>query len=58
MDLLTLKEAAKVLRQHPETTRRKVHAHEIPSIRVGRRIFIPEKALREWIEARTTGCAA
>jgi excisionase family DNA binding protein len=48
--LLTVEEAAKLLKCHHLTIRRMVWRNKLPCIRVGNRIRIPEKALEVWLE--------
>lgn len=49
-DLLTVKEAAQVLRVGRDTTYGLVAAGQIPYVRIGRQIRIPRKALLEHLE--------
>jgi excisionase family DNA binding protein len=48
---LTIPEAAQILRCHHYTIRRLIWRKKLPCIRVGRRIRIPERAIRE-LEAK------
>ena len=55
----TVAEAAEALGMHPQTVYAAVERGALPSVRVGRRIVIPQRALEEFLEqralARTTG---
>jgi excisionase family DNA binding protein len=48
---LTIQEASEILRCHHYTIRRLIWRKKLPYIRVGRRIRIPERAIRE-LEAK------
>ncbi|MGH7666199.1 MAG: helix-turn-helix domain-containing protein [Candidatus Dormibacteria bacterium] len=52
---LTVPETATKLRVSPHTVWRRVWANDIPSLRIGGRVVIPETALRRWCEANTRG---
>ena len=47
--LLTVKEAAKLLRVSDNTCYELIRQRRIPHIRLGRRILIPRRGLEEWI---------
>lgn len=59
-DLLTVPEAAKLLRISRNLTYELVARHELPAIRLGRVIRIPRPALDAWMEelARATNPAS
>lgn len=50
MELLTVTEAANVLRVNRLTLYRMVTANTIPHLRVGRKILLDPVALRAWME--------
>jgi excisionase family DNA binding protein len=51
--LLTIKEAAAALRIHPETLKRWMGKNDAPTyVRMGRKIFFREVALREFIDKK------
>jgi len=52
--LLTLAEAAKVLRIGRTSAYERVRSGELPALRIGRAIRIPEPALRDWIDRKVT----
>lgn len=45
MDLLTVQEAAAILKVHPETVRRHIASGRLPAVRVGRCVRVPQEAL-------------
>ena len=47
--MLTVQEVAAALRVSRQTVYRMVHAEEIPSVRVGRSVRIPETALHKYL---------
>ena len=47
--MLTVQEVAAALRVSRQTVYRMVHAEEIPSVRVGRSVRVPETALQRWM---------
>ncbi len=49
MNVLTMKEAAKMLRMNYFTLSRKANAKEVPSFRVGTRILFRLESLNAWI---------
>lgn len=49
MELWTVEEAARYLKMHPETIRRKVRENAIPFVRLGRWIRFRKESLDEWI---------
>lgn len=49
--LLTVRETADELRIHEFTVRRRIWAGEIPCVKIGKKIRVSRKWLREWIEA-------
>ena len=48
---ITIPEAAKLIGVHEQTLRRYIARGIIPSVRLGSRVLIPTKALREWLES-------
>jgi excisionase family DNA binding protein len=51
--LLTVKEAAAALRIHPETLKRWMKTNDCPTyVRLGRKIFFREIALKEFIDKK------
>ena len=46
-ELLTIKEAAKLLRMHPSSVYENVYLGKIPHLRIGRNIRIPREELFE-----------
>jgi len=49
-DTITVEQAAKRLKIGRNTAYEAVKRAEIPSIRIGRRILVPIKALNNWLE--------
>jgi excisionase family DNA binding protein len=56
-ELLTVPEAARRLSLGRATTYQLVRRGELPSVRVGRAVRVPARALDAWIAAHTTGGA-
>lgn len=56
-DLLTVPEAAKVLRISRNLAYELVTRHEIPAVRLGRVIRIPRAALDDWIATQAASTA-
>lgn len=54
-ELLTVPEAARRLSLGRATTYQLVRRGELPSVRVGRAVRVPARALEAWIAARTVG---
>ena len=54
-ELLTVPEAARRLSLGRATTYQLVRRGELPSVRVGRAVRVPARALEAWIAARTMG---
>ena len=52
--LLDLKQAAKLLKLHPDTLKRKAQRREIPSVKVGRSWRFRASRLDAWIKFRLT----
>jgi excisionase family DNA binding protein len=48
MELITIKEAAKFLKVHPDTVRK--HITHIPHMRIGNQIRINKQQLVEWAQ--------
>lgn len=55
--LLTVSEAARRLSLGRATAYRLVQTGELPSVRVGRAVRVPVRALDAWVSARTSGGA-
>ncbi len=53
-DILTVDEAAELLRLSRSSTYEAIHERVIPSVRIGRRILIPKSGLRRFIETNAT----
>lgn len=49
-DVLTLKEAAKLLKLHPVTVREKAASHEIPGKKIGRVWRFRRSILEQWMD--------
>jgi excisionase family DNA binding protein len=54
MKLLTVKEAADLLKVKPQWVYGMLHGSGLPFIRLGRQIRIDEDALEQWLTARLT----
>lgn len=54
--LLTVREAADVLRVSERTLWTLTHSGELPSVRVGRSVRYDANDLAAWIESRKTAC--
>lgn len=48
--VLTIPEAAKILRVSPSLVRELLHRGELPCLRLGRRMLVPRRALERLIE--------
>jgi excisionase family DNA binding protein len=48
----TVREAAELLRMHPQSVYHAIARGEIPHVRVGRRLLVPARALDEHLTAR------
>ncbi len=53
--ILSVVEAAKILRLSKSKTYELIHDNQLPHVRLGGRYIVPEKALYEWIRRITTG---
>jgi excisionase family DNA binding protein len=53
--LLTLADVARLLRLHPASARRLIHAEGLPAVRLGRRLRVSATELRAWLAARRVG---
>ena len=53
-DLLTMKDGAVILAQSEATVRKLCREGELPSIRIGRRLYIPKSQLVDFIEAHVS----
>ena len=51
-DLLTVDNTAEVLQQSAQTVRGLCRKHELPSIRIGRRLYIPKVKLISYVESQ------
>jgi len=49
MEVLTVEEAAALLKLNPETIYRKARKGEIPAVKVGRSWRFPKEPLEEWL---------
>lgn len=54
-DLLDTGTLAQLLGQSVPTVRKLLHKGELPSVRIGRRFYVPRSALIEYINARIAG---
>jgi excisionase family DNA binding protein len=54
-ELLTVPEAARRLSLGRATTYQLVRRGELPSVRIGRAVRVPARALEQWVRQRTTG---
>lgn len=54
-EMMTVDETARFLGIGRDLAYRLARTHEIPSIRLGRRLVVPRRALEEWIEQRAMG---
>ena len=54
-NILTVKEAAEILRISKSKCYQLARNREIPPVILGGRIVIPERQLREWIDASVCG---
>ena len=57
-DLLTIADCSAVLQQSQATIRRLCREGELPSVRIGRRIYVPKAQFVEHIDALLTGSVA
>lgn len=57
-DLLTMKDCSAVIQQSEATVRRLCREGELPSVRIGRRIYVPKAQFVEHIDALLTGSVA
>ena len=55
MNLLTVQEAATLLRVKPRWIYKMARDGEMPSVRLGRHVRIDEQALQHWIRERSNG---
>lgn len=53
--ILTIKEAADILRISKSQLYRLVQENAVPNLKLGGRIVIPENRLRMWVEATVSG---
>lgn len=51
-DLMTVDNTAEVLQQSAQTVRGLCRKHELPSIRIGRRLYIPKVKLISYVESQ------
>ncbi|MGV8123496.1 MAG: helix-turn-helix domain-containing protein [Candidatus Xenobiia bacterium LiM19] len=54
-ELLTVKEAADILRMHYVTVSKMVRRGSIPSVKIGRRYKLKQRSLQEWINRHERG---
>ena len=50
MTVLTMKEAAELMRISVAMVSRLVHTQGLPHMRIGRRVFFPKDRLERWLE--------
>jgi excisionase family DNA binding protein len=55
VNLLTVQEAAEVLKVKPRWIYRMAREGTLPSVRLGRQVRIDEAALQRWVEERSNG---
>ena len=53
--LLTVSEAAKLLRVHPNPVYELIRRGELPHVKLGRVIRLPRHRLHQWIEGQCVG---
>lgn len=53
--ILTVWEAADILRISKSKMYEMIHDNEVPYVRLGGRFIVPEKSLYEWIHKQVTG---
>lgn len=53
MDLLTVKQTQEKLQLSHNTMYKLLHTADFPTIRIGRKILIPEDSLNQWIKENT-----
>jgi excisionase family DNA binding protein len=54
-DVLTVAEAAQFLRLGRNSVYEAVRRHELPSVRIGRRLLIPKHALQRFLDEQSDG---
>ena len=54
-NLLSVIEAARILRISKTKAYKMIHNNELPHVQMGGRIVVPEKAIYSWIRRRTIG---
>lgn len=54
-NLLSVIEAAEILRISKTKAYTMIHDNELPHVKMGGRIVVPEKAIYKWIRKRTIG---
>ena len=57
-DLLTIKDCSAVIQQSEATVRRLCREGELPSVRIGRRLYVPKSQFIEHIDALLAGSVA
>lgn len=57
-DLLTVKDCSEIIQQSEATVRRLCREGELPSVRIGRRLYIPRNQFAEHIDALLVGSVA
>lgn len=57
MAFLTVAEVAEMMRVSKMTVYRLVHSGELPAVRVGRSLRVPERAVAEYLRGRYEGTA-
>lgn len=54
-DLLTMDDCGGILQQSTQTVRRLCRENELPSVRIGRRLYVPKSALIAFVENAIQG---
>jgi excisionase family DNA binding protein len=54
-DVLTVREAARLLRVGRNSVYEAVRRNELPSVRIGRRLLIPKHALEDFLRGHSNG---
>lgn len=54
-DLLTMDDCGGILQQSTQTVRRLCRENELPSVRIGRRLYVPKSALIAFVQNQIQG---